>query len=162
GTRPELGRGAAALAGRLVAGRISAGPVVPGLAIAALAIPTVVGLVFGPGVARSTLVALHLLLELGAGHDVDLPSGQLAGQPDVLPLAADREREVLLGDQDQGLLGLLVELDVRDLGRLQRVGDQRLRVVVPADDVDALAVELVDDRLDARAADADARADAVD
>src|SRR5262249_29650884 len=52
--------------------------------------------------------------------------------------------------------------DVGDLRRPQRVDDQRLDRLVPPDDVDLLAVQLLGDRLDARAADADAGADAVD
>src|SRR5262249_52886414 len=54
-----------------------------------------------------------------------------------------------------------VEEHLLDVGRLQGVGDHDLEAVVPADDVDALAVEFVDDVLDAAAADADAGADGV-
>ena len=49
-----------------------------------------------------------------------------------------------------------------NLGRTERVDDQHLRGIVPADDIDALVVELVGDRLDPRAADPHAGADAVD
>ena len=51
--------------------------------------------------------------------------------------------------------------DFRHLRRLQRVGDQDLRRLVPADDVDLLAAQFVDDVLDAAAAHAHARADGV-
>jgi hypothetical protein len=44
---------------------------------------------------------------------------------------------------------------------LERVGDQDLARLVPADDVDLLAAQLVNDVLDAAAAHADARADRV-
>jgi hypothetical protein len=57
---------------------------------------------------------------------------------------------------------LEAERDLGDLGRLQGVADQDLRRLVPADDVDLLAAELLDDVLDPAAADADARADRVD
>jgi hypothetical protein len=53
-------------------------------------------------------------------------------------------------------------ISMSHLGRLQGVGDHDLHRVVPADDVDALPVNLVDDVLDAAAADADAGADAID
>ena len=51
--------------------------------------------------------------------------------------------------------------DFRDFRRLQGVADQDLRRLVPADDVDLLAAEFVDDVLDPAAAHADARADRV-
>ena len=54
-----------------------------------------------------------------------------------------------------------VEEHLLDLRRLQGVRDQHLQRVVPADDVDALAAQFLDDVLDAAAADADAGADAV-
>jgi hypothetical protein len=47
------------------------------------------------------------------------------------------------------------------LHRLEQIRDQLFRVVVPADHVDSLAVEFVDDILDPAAADADARPDCV-
>ena len=85
----------------------------------------------------------------------------LRRQPHVLPAAADGQRELVLGDEHDGPAEPRVELDVRDLGRLQGVRDHHLQRVVPADDVDALAVDLVDDVLDPAAADADAGPDAV-
>ena len=56
----------------------------------------------------------------------------------------------------------LAEDHFLDLGRLQGVGDQHLHVVAPADDVDPFAGQLVDDVLDAVAADAHAGPHAVD
>ena len=76
-----------------------------------------------------------------------------------LPIA--RLKLVVVHD-DRRAAKLEAERDFRDLGRLQRVADQDLRRLVPADDVDLLAAELVDDVLDAAAAHADARADGVD
>ena len=49
-----------------------------------------------------------------------------------------------------------------DLGRAQGVGHEHGRVVAPRDDVDLLARQLGDDRLDARAALADRGADRVE
>ena len=48
------------------------------------------------------------------------------------------------------------------LGRAERVGDERDRILRPLDDVDLLAAQLADDRLHARALHADARADRID
>ena len=105
------------------------------------------------------LTALALLL---LGDDVDVEPGELGGQPHVLAAPADGEAELLLGHDDLDPLGLVVEHDLRDLGGLERVDEERRRVVVPGDDVDALALELVDDGLDAAPAHADAGADRVD
>ena len=75
--------------------------------------------------------------------------------------ATDRERELILVDEHLGSLGLVIELDRVDLGRLHGVHDVDLLRIVPAHDVDLLAVQLVDNVLDPRAANSDAGADAV-
>ncbi len=59
-------------------------------------------------------------------------------------------------------VGILVEHDLDDFGRLQRVDDEGRGVRRPGNDVDLLALQFVDDRLDARAAHADAGADRID
>ena len=56
---------------------------------------------------------------------------------------------------------LLIDIDRQDLRRAQRVGHEDRWVIVPRDDVDLLAGQLCDDRLDARAALADGRTDRV-
>src|SRR5262249_34974983 len=97
-----------------------------------------------------------------AGLDVDPQPGQLGGEPRVLPLLADRERELALrGDHRRRPVALL-DVDAHHLGRAQGVGDEHRRVAVPRHDVDLLTVELVDDVVDAAAAYADAGADRVD
>src|SRR5262249_58520470 len=93
--------------------------------------------------------------------DLDVPAGEPGGEPDVLSLAADGQRELVVRDDHARDLLLPVELQAGELRRAQRVGDQVLVGLAPADDVDLLAVELVRDGLDAGAADADAGADAV-
>ena len=57
---------------------------------------------------------------------------------------------------------VLVEHHLHHFGRLQRVDDEGRRVGRPRDDVDLLALQLVDHRLHARAAHADAGADRID
>ena len=105
---------------------------------------------------------VDVLRQLLLGHDLDVPAGELARQADVLPATADGQAQVVLLHQRDRAAEHLAEDDLIDLRRLQRVGDQHLEVVVPADDVDPLARELVDDVLDPVAADADARPHAVD
>ena len=80
----------------------------------------------------------------------------------VLAAAADGERELLVGHHDLDALDVVVEDDLGDLGRLQRVDEEGRRVLVPGDDVDLLALELGDHGLHAGAAHADAGADRVD
>ena len=57
------------------------------------------------------LVALLLLLggELGLGLDVDPPAGQARGEAGVLALAADRQRELVVGHDDRRLLAVVVD-----------------------------------------------------
>src|SRR3954451_10547715 len=105
---------------------------------------------------------LPALRFLGLGQDVDIPAGELRGKPDVLAAAPDGERELVVRHHDLDAVGVLVEHDLDDLGRLQRVDDEGRLVGRPRDDVDLLALELADDRLHARAAHADAGADRID
>ena len=65
---------------------------------------------------------------------------------------------------DEDRRGHVLEIEVHrgDLGRLEAVHDQDLDRLVPTDDVDLLAEELIDDVLDSRPTHADARTDAVD
>ena len=84
------------------------------------------------------------------------------GEPGVLALAPDRQREHPLGHRHVRDAVLLVDVDREDLRRRQRVGDEHAGVVVPRDDVDLLAAELGDDGLDAGAALADGRADRIE
>ena len=96
------------------------------------------------------------------GQDVDVPAGQLRGEPHILAAAADGERKLRVGHHDLDAVGVLVEHDLGDFGRRQRVDDEGRRVRVPLDDVDLLALQLVDHRLHAAAAHADAGADRID
>src|SRR5262245_9877374 len=105
---------------------------------------------------------LGLPMRLLLGHEIDLPAGQLGGEPDVLPAAADRDREVLLVDDDVHRVLLLVDDDRRDVGRRERADHELGRVVGPEHDVHALAGELLRDRLHDRTAQADAGPDRVD
>ena len=105
------------------------------------------------------LAALGLLL---LGQDVDVPAGELRGEAHVLAAAADGQRKLALRHDDLDAVGVLVEHDLRHFGGRQRVDDEARRVRVPLDDVDLLALQLVDHGLHARAAHADAGADGID
>ena len=110
----------------------------------------------------SILDLLFLGGELGLGLDVDPPAGQAGGEAGVLAVAADRQRELVVGD-DHGRLALLVVDDhLADAGRRKRFGDEAGGLVVVGNDVDLLAAQLGDDHPHPRAARADAGADRVD
>ena len=110
------------------------------------------------------LVAVLGLLggELGLRADVHAPAGQARGQARVLALAADRQRELVVGHDHGGLLGLVVDEHLAHARRRERLGDEARGLVVEGDDVDLLAAQLGDDHAHARAARADAGADRVD
>ena len=77
-------------------------------------------------------------------------------------LLADRERELVVGDDHGRLARVVVDVDLAHACRRERLGDEARRLGVPRDDVDLLAAELGDDHAHARAARADAGADRVD
>ena len=109
------------------------------------------------------VAALGLLLgELGLGADVDAPAGQAGGEPGVLALAADRQRELVVGHDHRRLLAVVVDQHLAHARRAERLGDEAGGLVVVRDDVDLLAAQLGHDHAHARAARADAGADRVD
>src|SRR5690606_32216727 len=76
--------------------------------------------------------------------DVDLRARGLRGESGVLALLADRERQLVVGDQSAHGLGLLVEDEARrHLRGRKRVGDEGREVGVEVDDVDLLRAQLV-------------------
>src|SRR5258705_204984 len=91
-----------------------------------------------------------------------LPALRPGSQPPVLAVAAGRQRQVVLVHDRLNRFRLGIGEDAGDAGRRQRQLGEPLRVGRPRDDVDALAVELVDDSLDARALQSHARADRID
>src|SRR6201999_2226331 len=100
--------------------------------------------------------------ELRLRLDVDAPAGEAGGEAGVLAIAADRQRELVVG-HDHGRLALVVVDDhLAYPRRAQGFGDEAGGLLVVRDDVDLLAAELGDDHADARAARADAGADRVD
>src|SRR5216684_3878155 len=105
---------------------------------------------------------LLLLVRFVFGHQVDLPAGQLGGEPHVLAVAPDRHREVFLVDDDVHGVLFLVDHDRGHLGGRQGPDHELRRIGRPQHDVDPLAGELLRHGLHTRAAHADAGADRVD
>src|SRR5918994_703841 len=100
--------------------------------------------------------------KLGLRLDVDLPPGQARGEAGVQALLADRERQLVLGDDDRRLLGLVVDVDLPHPRRRKGLREETGGLGVPRDDVDLLSAELRHDHADTRAARADAGPDRVD
>src|SRR5262249_28302600 len=106
--------------------------------------------------------AVDGLSQLLLSHNFDVPAGEFACQPDVLPAATDGQRELILTDQHNRSTKHLAENHLLDTGRLERIRNEHFEVIVPTDNVDPLASELIHDILDAVTAHADASADAID
>src|SRR4029077_8272861 len=113
------------------------------------------------GVLEIGLAALGFFL---LGKDVDVPAGQLRGEAYVLPAAADRQRELVVGVRDDDLdpFAIFVDHDLGDFGGRQRVDDEGRDIRRPRNDVDLLALQFIDHGLHARTAHADAGADRID
>src|SRR5262249_21677426 len=93
---------------------------------------------------------------------VDAPAGELRREADVLALLADRERELVVGDDQLHAVAFGVDDDALDLGGRDRVAHEASRIVVVRDDIDLLTAQLLHHGLHAAALHADARADRVD
>src|SRR5215210_4373077 len=104
---------------------------------------------------------LLLLGELGLGADVDAPAREAGGEPGVLALAPDRQRELVVGDDHRRLLVGVVDEHLAHAGGAERLGDEAGGLVVVGDDVDLLAAQLGDHHAHPRAAGTDAGADGV-
>ena len=111
------------------------------------------------GYAKLLDAALRLLR---LGHDVDVPTGELGRQADVLSAPSDRQAQLVVGDHDLDPLGFLVEHHLGHLGRRQGVDDEGRGIGVPLDDVDLLALQLVDHRLHPAAPHSDTGANRID
>src|SRR5262249_19659210 len=94
--------------------------------------------------------------------DVYAPTRELGGQPHVLTLLPDGERQLLVLDDDfHDPLFFVHDGDALDLRGAERVGHEDDRIFRPLDDVGRPAAKLTDDCLDARPLHADTRADGV-
>src|SRR6185436_14446655 len=104
---------------------------------------------FGAGAVSGSRLSLS---ELGVGLNVDLPAGQPCGKPGIEALLADRQRELVVGNDDGCFLLLVVDEDLAHARRRKRLRDEARRLRVPRDDVDLLAAELGNDHAHAGAA----------
>src|SRR3954453_7285676 len=95
------------------------------------------------------------------GDDIDIPSRELGSEPHILSAPPDGERELLVGHDDFHALPILIEHDFGDLGGRERVHHEVGRIGCPRDDVDLLALQLVDDGLYARTTHADPGTDGI-
>src|SRR5215204_4002700 len=93
---------------------------------------------------RRVLVGLPVLFlflvlrRLALGLYVYLPVCQLHGEAGVLALAADGQRELIVGYDHLGLLLVLVQVDLAYASRAQGLRYKARRLGVPLDDVDLL------------------------
>src|SRR3954454_13143666 len=102
---------------------------------------------------------LLLLGELGLGPDAHAPAGEPRGEPRVLALAPDGQRELVVRHDHRRLLVGVVHQDLAHAGGAEGLGDEAGGLVVVGDDVDLLAAQLGHDHPHARAARAHAGAD---
>ncbi len=65
--------------------------------------------------------------ELGLRADVNAPAGQAGGETGVLSFASDRQRELVVGHDHGGLLGLVVDEHLAHTGGRERLGDEPAR-----------------------------------
>ena len=109
--------------------------------------------------------AHHLLLTAGAlvrlGQQFYLPARQVGGEIDALSLAADGERQLILGDDDLHAVAVLVKDDLCHLRRRERVHHKSRGVGRPRHNVNLLALQLADHSLNTAAAHAHTRADRI-
>ncbi len=85
-----------------------------------------------------------------------------AAETHVLAFLADGEAELVFIDHHGGSAELKAQRNLNHLGRLERVGNQQLAGFVPADDVDFLAAQFIDDVADPRTTYPHAGSDRVD
>src|SRR5262249_20460954 len=75
-----------------------------------------------------------LVGQLALALDVDAPPGQAGSQAGVLALLPDGQRQLVVGDDDLGDAGVLVDPDLLDLRRRQGLGHEVGGVVGEGDD----------------------------
>ena len=104
-------------------------------------------------------VASFLLGNLGLALDVNAPAGQPGRQARVLTLAADRQRQLVIGYDHLGNTLFGMKANFPHPGRGQRLRHEVMEVVGERDDVDLLASQLVHDLTHPAAAGTHARTD---
>ena len=77
------------------------------------------------------------------GHDVQLPAGELGGQPHVLAAASDGLGKLFFVHDHVHAVRFFIHHDGLYFGRCERIDHVLCRVIRPVDDVHAFAGELV-------------------
>ena len=91
---------------------------------------------------------LHPLRD-GLRLDVNAESGQASRQPGILSLAANRQTQLHIRNGALGRVRFAVDADGENLRRTERMLDESARIAIPLDHVDTLAVQFIDDVLNA-------------
>ena len=94
--------------------------------------------------------------------DVNVPAGQARGEASILALLANGERELIVGDDDGGVVFILVDDDAVHASGAQSLSNVLRGIFVPLNNVDALVAKLFDNHAHARALGANARANRVE
>ena len=95
------------------------------------------------------------------GHDINIPTGQLRGEADILTATANGEAQLLIGHHHLNALHVFVQHHFGNLGRGQRIDDKGGRVTRPWDNIDFFALQFIDHGLHAAAAHTDTGTDRV-
>ena len=110
---------------------------------------------------------MHLALDFGTLFfftlDVNAPADELRSKPNILPLLADGKRQLTV--LDDHFHDLFVAFDYRytaDLRRTYCIRGERNDVIIPLNDIDLLAAQFSNDRLNASSLHADACAHRID
>src|SRR5690349_9176890 len=93
--------------------------------------------------------------------DFNLPASEFAGKLSILPSTAQNQRNLVWLNNDHGTMFRRMQNDPLNHCGLQRINDQLFRGILPADQIDALSTERIDNILDAEAADTDTGRDAI-
>ena len=94
--------------------------------------------------------------------EIDLPADELRGEPHVLSISTDRQRQLILVNDGRDHLAVLITHHFRDPSRCKSPSCKDLRFGVPGNDVNALSAKLLNHSLDPGTAQTDAGAYRVD
>src|SRR5574341_369651 len=100
----------------------------------------------------------------GDALDVDSPASQFGSEPCILAFPANSQRELVVRHDHNScaaLVGVIIEKYCTHAGWAEGLRDKDRLIRAPLDDIDFLAVELLDNALNTHTAHADARANRV-
>ena len=100
--------------------------------------------------------------ELVWGQDVQVPSSQPCGQTNILPTAANGQRQLVFSYDNSAPSKFEAQAHFFHLSGLQGVCDEHLTGLIPSHNVDFLAPQLIDDVPDSRSSNADTGPNRID